>query len=145
MPYTFGDYHHATLLWACGAVSSSPRRKRQNFKRLPVGFPTFLEALKIVIDEHMHVMLQGVRSPVGLPIYWQCASDWAVVILVATPPTCTDECMHPSSSKHTLELLLLQNARRLATHARLNRNVALLNAPGESAFQVRHPTMQCLL
>jgi hypothetical protein len=80
------------------------------------------------------------------PIYWQCTLEEAVDSLVASPPTCAHESMYPSGSKHTLELPLLQDARRLASNARLTQIVAILvNAQRESVFQVRLPSMQCLL
>jgi hypothetical protein len=79
------------------------------------------------------------------PVYCYCTSDWVVVNLVASPPTITDECMYPTSSKHTLELPSLQDAGQEVKHARLTRNVALTIASRDSVLQVLHPTLPCLL
>jgi hypothetical protein len=59
MPYTFDDYHQliACKQPCCGPVEPAVAlHGERDKKKLPVGFPTCLEALKIVIDEHMHVV-----------------------------------------------------------------------------------------
>jgi hypothetical protein len=83
---------------------------------LPEKKNTCLMCLLAVVSvrEYTSPCVMRLKCPACFSVVLRHSNFCHVQSLVARQPTCTDECMYQSSSKHTLELLLLQDARRMA-------------------------------